>query len=81
MDDSTLCILGLWIFWGLWAMKVYSDKEGSALMGFIIGFLLGPLGVMIAYASSGGLVPCRFCRSKISKQARVCPKCGRDVWN
>jgi RNA polymerase subunit RPABC4/transcription elongation factor Spt4 len=37
--------------------------------------------VMIAYASSGGLVPCRFCRSKISKQARVCPKCGRDVWN
>lgn len=58
MSDETILTLGygavaliillLWIATGLITSGMYERKGGSAVAGFLLGALLGPLGVLIA---------------------------------
>ena len=47
-------------------------------MWFVLGALLGPLGVICSAIWSGGR-RCQFCQARLHQQAIVCAKCGRDV--
>lgn len=57
---------------------VIGDRRGYAITGFVLGLLLGPIGLLIIWASSGDLMPCRFCRENVKLGATVCRWCGRD---
>lgn len=62
-------ILGAWI----------GSKKGEAFMGFIVGLLFGPFGILFAILSSGNRTPCPACREKIHKNASVCPHCRSET--
>lgn len=47
-----LCIIGFWIVCGLIAGYLYRSKGRSELVGCIGGFLLGPLGIILALLTS-----------------------------
>jgi len=80
MDDSELGIIIFWIFCGLVAAAIGS-KKGEAFLAFIVGALLGPLGILIAIISRGKRKKCLYCKELIHKDATVCPHCQKEVSN
>jgi hypothetical protein len=79
------------LFSGYAGMTIWARKGGKPAGGFLVGGLLGALGVfMLAAATprqaeidsdarSAGLTPCPHCAELIKGQARVCRYCQRDV--
>lgn len=53
--------------------------KGQAVAGFLLGLLLGPLGLGLLILSSGTLTHCPFCCQKIKQDALICRHCGQDV--
>lgn len=79
METDYWIYIIFWSFiWGLIAMAI-SQKKGESGVGFLIGFLLGPIGVLLALASKGNRVKCPFCSESVDPKASVCPHCQRDV--
>ena len=76
---------------GYAGMTIWARKGGKPGKGFIIGGLLGVIGVLILVLAipkqaeidsavrSQGLTPCPHCGELIKYQARVCRYCERDV--
>lgn len=76
---------------GYAGMTIWARKGGKPGKGFIIGGLLGVIGVLVlvlatpkqteidSAARSQGLTPCPHCGELIKYQARVCRYCERDV--
>lgn len=73
--EALLC----WIAMGaLGALLGYAKSR--PVLGAILGFLLGPIGLAIIFVMSDKpRQTCPHCRSRIDAQATVCPKCTRDV--
>lgn len=67
-----------WIICGIVAGMIGSGK-GQGCFGFIIGFLLGPIGIIIALISKGNRKQCPYCKEYINKDATRCPKCQSDL--
>jgi len=79
------------LFSGYAGMTIWARKGGKPGKGFLIGGLLGALGVLIlavarpkqaeidTAAGSAGLVRCPHCAELINHQARVCRYCQREV--
>ena len=61
-------------FWGRIACEI-GKKKGMEFGAFLLGFLLGPIGVLIALASNGNRVKCPFCKAFIDPTASVCSYC------
>lgn len=81
----------IWIVCGIIAGAVYSNRGRSGISGFLIGVLLGPLGIILALVSkpntqelesrslaSGDLKKCPNCAELVRGDARVCKHCGRE---
>lgn len=69
--------LVVWIICGVVAAMIASAK-GSSGCGFaIVGFFLGPLGIIIALVASG--VECPYCKKKIHEDATICPHCQKEL--
>ena len=76
---------------GYVGMTVWKDKGGDPGGAYIVGALLGGLGVFFLVllkpgqreiarvARSRERVPCPHCVEFIRREAHVCPYCGRDV--
>ena len=64
----------IWLVCAFIASAIGSRK-GEAGLGFVIGAILGPLGVIFALASRGDSVPCPHCREPVRKKASICPHC------
>jgi len=69
----------IWILCGLAAAAVYSGKGGSPVSGFLIGILLGPIGLIIALISGSQLPKCPYCAERIQRDAKVCPHCRKEL--
>ena len=67
----------LWIFCGVIAAMI-GARKGEGCMGFVIGFLFGPFGILFALLSKGNRTSCPYCRELIHHNATVCPHCHRD---
>lgn len=79
------------LFSGYAGMTIWARKGGKPGKGFIVGGLLGVLGVLIlilatpgqteadSAARSEGLVRCPHCAELINHRAHVCRYCQREV--
>ena len=54
-------------------------RKGAGFSGFVIGILLGPIGVIIILLSKGNQKKCPFCVELVNEKAVVCPHCQRDI--
>lgn len=66
----------LWLICGAAAAYVAHSRGAGGCGWAIVGFLLGPLGFVLAFTAG---VKCETCGKTISEQAKVCPYCGRGV--
>jgi RNA polymerase subunit RPABC4/transcription elongation factor Spt4 len=83
--------LVIWLICGLIAGVVFQNKGQPGCTGFLIGFLLGPLGIILALVSKPNIVEierqqivhgqmkkCPFCKELIRADAQICRYCQRD---
>jgi uncharacterized membrane protein YeaQ/YmgE (transglycosylase-associated protein family)/RNA polymerase subunit RPABC4/transcription elongation factor Spt4 len=87
------CIIVIaWFVCGLIAAAISEEKGHSAVAGFFLGLLLGPVGVIVAAVisregavleqravNSGQMRRCPYCAELVRPQATVCRYCGRDI--
>ena len=79
----------VWLVFGVVSSIIASNKGNSGCGGFLLGVLLGPIGLIITLLSSGnnnGNYPsknytrrCPYCAELVNHQAIVCKHCGRDI--
>jgi hypothetical protein len=79
------------LFFGFLGAVVAQRRSGETGGGFLMGLLLGPIGVLIAALKKPdptlvdrsrqreGLTKCAFCAEYIKAEAIVCRHCGRNV--
>jgi hypothetical protein len=88
-------VVGIFLIQGLLVgyigMTLWKSKGGDPSGAFVLGAILGILGVIILAiarpgqrersraARSQGLIRCPSCAELIEPEARVCRHCGRDV--
>jgi len=85
-------LLIIWVLFGIAAAMVMSNKGRSGCGGFAMGFLLGPIGLIIALVmgadhremektelASGNMRKCPQCAEVIRVEAKKCRFCGSDV--
>ena len=68
---ETIAVI-VWILFGTASAIVAVNRGESGCLWFFLGVLLGPIGLILAFM--GGR-KCPDCASRISKEAKVCPKC------
>jgi hypothetical protein len=74
-----ICIIGIWFLCGIVAASLYRNKGGSEITGFLIGLVLGPIGILIALVSGDQRPRCPFCKEHVSKGATICPHCRKEL--
>jgi hypothetical protein len=62
----------LWIICGVIAAIVAEKRGNGGCLWLFLGFLLGPFGVMMAFADGR---QCPYCRERIHQRAVKCAKC------
>ena len=78
----------IWIGLGAVGAMISSGKGNSGCGGFILGVLLGPIGLLIAFFSSdnekvkrkksGNTKKCPSCAEYVKNEALMCKHCGRS---
>ena len=79
--ETTYIVLIFWSICGIVAAIIGSQKSGAlgAAFGLLVGFLLGPLGVLWALVSPGQTRQCPECRKRVDKRASRCPYCQSQI--
>jgi hypothetical protein len=65
------------IFWVLCAIAAgqIGARKGCGNIGFFLGFLLGPFGILFAFLMTGNRWECSSCKTLVHKDASICPMC------
>jgi len=71
-------VLLMSVVWGAVGFSI-GKPRGYPIAGPLLGFLFGPLGLLLLIVSTKKLVPCPFCCQKIKKGATVCNHCGQSL--
>lgn len=66
----------LWIICGFAAAKVASNRGASGLLWFILGVVLGPLGLLLAFTAGAKTASCSRCQKEVSWKSEACQHCG-----
>jgi zinc-ribbon domain len=81
-------LLAFWLLCGILAGIIASSKGGSGFLGFVVGALLGPIGVIISLfmgnsknlaekaVVSGEMKKCPQCAELVLAEAKICKHCG-----
>jgi len=79
----------IWIGFGFVGSMIANRKGNGGCVGFILGILLGPLGLLIAFFSTdneiekrrrtGDTKKCPYCAEYVKQEAVVCKHCGRTL--
>lgn len=79
-----------WLICGGIAAMIASSKGGSGGLGFLVGVLLGPIGIIVALfmgsdagkvekqVSSGQMKKCPRCAEAVLPDAKVCKHCQHE---
>jgi RNA polymerase subunit RPABC4/transcription elongation factor Spt4 len=73
-----LPIISLWLLFGIVSAVIAARKDAGCL-GFILGVLLGPFGILIALFMKGNRKACPLCKELVNKDAKICPHCQREI--
>jgi hypothetical protein len=85
-------LIVFWIICGGIAAMIASSKGGNRGLGFIVGLILGPIGIIIALfmgneagrvaaqVSSGKAKKCPMCAEAVMVDAVICKHCGHDFY-
>ncbi len=78
-----------WVLCGIVSAVVASSRGASGFLGFVLGVLLGPLGIVIAFvlkpsatlpttptSSDGTFIKCAHCQGFTPSESRCCMNCG-----
>ena len=68
----------IWLAFGIVGAMIGSKKDAGCF-GFIMGVLLGPIGLLIAWLSKGNRIQCPYCKERIDPKATVCSHCQKDL--
>jgi hypothetical protein len=87
-----MVLLIIWLLFGVAGGMIMSNKGRSGCGGFALGFLLGPIGLVIALVmgtdhkelehrslQSGDTRKCPSCAEVVRVEARKCRFCGSDL--
>jgi hypothetical protein len=66
----------IWLLFGICAAIVAGNRGENGCLWFTLGLLLGPIGFALAFTTGA---KCPACATRISKSARVCPRCHVDL--
>lgn len=77
-QEPVMPFFTLWFLCGIAAGLVGASK-GEGILGFIVGFVLGPIGLIGAILSTGNKRRCTACRTYIDPKATLCPNCRTAV--
>jgi hypothetical protein len=77
-SQSAMEYVLLWLLCGFIA-AIIGGRKGEGCLGFVLGVLLGPFGILIAIASKGNRKQCTFCKEWIHKDAIICPHCQKEL--
>lgn len=72
------CTLTIWLLSATIAGSI-GGRKGEGGKAFLVGLLLGPLGVLLAMVSSGDRRPCPHCAEPVRSIAKVCPHCRNAI--
>jgi len=85
-------LLIFWLLCGIISSTVLSNKGRGACGGFLLGMLLGPIGIILALVMSpdekqmekqklkqGDGRKCPYCAELIKLEAVKCKHCGSDI--
>lgn len=84
-----MTFLIIWIAFGIIGSMIADKKGNSGVAGFLLGILLGPIGLLIAFFTSdnphgkerklGNTRKCPYCAEYVKPEAKVCKHCGRNL--
>lgn len=80
----------IWLMCGGVAALIASEKGGSGVLGFFVGVLFGPFGIIAAFfmgseqgkaakvIADGAMKKCPRCAELVQPDALVCKHCGNE---
>ncbi len=66
----------VWLGLGI-ASGIIGSRKGIGCLGFFLGCVLGPIGLIIILVMKGNRKQCAYCKEYIHKDATICPKCQK----
>ena len=78
VGSIALICLPLCLISGIVSALVARNKGEGIITAFLIGIILGPIGLLIVILTSGS--KCPYCKSRIHTEATTCPKCCKSIY-